>query len=211
MEANIGEEKKRGTEQCQFVKLKEAINGEAKVKLIRQRQVQENKQVPPIPQVIRKKVADVSSKDVEDWIKQVVSKKNSKVGERICPYAAKTLKTKAIQIVPGKSNLVDQICHGCNLFGSLALECIIIYIQYKITEKALSQICRKAHKLNTAYAVFYDHPDNNGLHKGVSFSFGKCPLIFVQPLKELKDAQSKLRRTSYYKSWGLRPNDDMFY
>jgi hypothetical protein len=162
-------------------------------------------------QHLKEKVADVSSKDVQDWIKQVVSKKNPKVGERICPYAEKTLKAKAIEIVPGKSNLVDQIHHCCSIFDALALECIIIYIQYKITEEALSKVCRKAHKLNPNYAVFYDHPDNNGKHKGVSFSFGKCPLIFVQPLKELKDAQSKLGRTSYYKHWGLNPNDSMFY
>ena len=156
-------------------------------------------------------VVRVSSKDVYEWIEQTVSKKNPKVGERICPYAEKTLKAKTIQIVPGKSNLVDQIFHCCNLFGSLALECVVIYIQYKISENKLARICGEGHEGNPNFAVLYDHPDNAGLHKGVSFSFGKCPLIFIQPLKELKDAQSKLGRTAYYKRWGLCPDDDMFY
>jgi hypothetical protein len=176
-------------------------------KSTRRKNKQKDKDVPLEPQALVR----VSSKDVEDWIEQVVSKKNPKVGERICPYAEKTLKAKAIQIVPGKSNLVDQIRHSCSIFSALALECVIIYIQYKISEKELARICAKGHQSNPNFAVLYDHPDNAGLHKGVSFSFGKCPLIFIQPLKELKDAQSKLRRTSYYKRWGLDSDNDMFY
>ena len=153
----------------------------------------------------------VSSKDVYDWIRTKISKTNPKIGKAICPFAKASLETKAIQVVPGKSNLVDQIDHCCNLFNSLALDIVIIYVQYTIKEKQLSKIVSKAHKKNSNYAIMYDHPDNDGLHQGVSFSFGKCPLIMIQSLSKLKDAQSKLRRTSYYQSWGLDPNDDMLY
>jgi len=176
-------------------------------KSTRRKNKQKDKDVPSEPRAIVR----VSSKDVYDWIEQIVSKKNPKVGERICPYAAKTVKAKTIQVMLGESDLVDQIRHCGNLFGSLALECVIIYIQYKISEKELARICAKGHQNNPNFAVLYDHPDNAGLHKGVSFSFGKCPLIFIQPLKELKDAQSKLRRTAYYRRWGLDGDNDMFY
>ena len=38
----------------------------------------------------------------------------------------------------------------------------------------------------------YDHPDNKGTHEGVSFSFKKAPLIFIQSLPKLKEAQKIL-------------------
>ena len=156
-------------------------------------------------------IANVSSKDVYDWIEHKISQADPKTGVAICPFAKKTIAEKKIQVVPGKSNLVDQIHHCCNLFDSLALDCVVIYVQYKITESQLQEICSQAHQNNSKYAILYDHPDNDGLHKGVSFSFGKCPLIMIQSLSQLKDAQSKLRRTAYYRIWGLDPDDGMFY
>ena len=153
----------------------------------------------------------VSSEDVYEWIRTRISKADPKVGKAICPFAKASLETKAIQVVPGKSNLVDQIDHCCNLFNSLALDIVVIYVQYTITEKTLSSICAKAHRKNKNYAIMYDHPENDGLHRGVSFSFGKCPLIMIQSLSKLKDAQSKLRRTDYYRAWGLDPDDGMLY
>ena len=156
-------------------------------------------------------IVRISSKDVYDWIREKISKTNPTVGKAICPFAKTSLKTKAIQVVPGKSNLVDQIDHCCNLFDSLALDCVVIYVQYKITEKQLSKICERAHKNNPNFAVLYDHPDNDGKHKGVSFSFGKCALIMIQKLEQLKQAQKKLQKTDWYRAWGLNPNDAMFY
>jgi hypothetical protein len=176
-------------------------------KPIKQKNKHKNRQKPSMPQAIVR----ISSKDVYDWIREKISKTNPTVGKAICPFAKTSLKTKAIQVVPGKSNLVDQIDHCCNLFDSLALDCVVIYVQYKITEKELSKICRKAYKQNSEFAILYDHPDNAGLHKGVSFSFGKAPLIMIQRLKQLKNAQRQLQKTDYYESWGLNPNDAMFY
>jgi hypothetical protein len=153
----------------------------------------------------------VSSKDVYDWIRGKVSKTDRKVGKAICPFAEASVKAKAIQVVPGKSNLVDQVNHCCSIFNIFALDIIIIYIQYPITEQQLAKVCEQSHKKNNRFAIMYDHPDNDGLHRGVSFSFQKAPLIFIQDLNKLKDAQSKLRRTSYYRSWRIDPNDSMFY
>jgi hypothetical protein len=153
----------------------------------------------------------VSSKDVYDWIRGKVSKTDRKVGKAICPFAEASVKAKAIQVVPGKSNLVDQVNHCCSIFNIFALDIIIIYIQYPITEQQLAKVCEQSHKKNNQFAIMYDHPDNDGLHRGVSFSFQKAPLIFIQDLNKLKDAQSKLRRTSYYRSWRIDPNDSMFY
>lgn len=159
----------------------------------------------------RQATGRVDSKQVYDWIEQKISKTDPKVGAAICPFAKKTLETKAIQVVPGKSDLVDQIDHCCAVFTGLALDIVVIYIQYTITEEKLSDLCAEAHERNPKFAIMYDHPDNDGLHKGVSFSFQKCPLVMIQDLSKLKNAQSKLRRTSYYRTWGLDDNDDMFY
>ena len=149
--------------------------------------------------------------EIERWIRDDIARKNPKTGISVCPYAAKTVETKAFHILRGKSDLVAQIGHCCDLIGVLGLDIVIIYIQYKITEKQLRRLCRQAHKNNSHYAIMYDHPENTGLHRGVSFSYQKTPLVMIQDLNTLKDAQSKLQRTAYYRTWGLDDCDDMFY
>lgn len=155
-------------------------------------------------------MADEENKII-DWIRTSIAEKNRQTDQAICPFAKKVLQDETIQIVPGKSDLVGQIDHCCSVFASLGLDIVVIYITDKIKESQLSKICAKAHKNNPNHAIMYDHPDNKGLHKGVSFSYQKCALIMIQDLNRLKDAQSKLRRTAYYRSWGLDHCDDMFY
>ena len=157
-----------------------------------------------------RKVA-VGSKDIEDWIRQVVAKTHKASGAAICPFAKRTLEDGKIQIVPAKVDVYDQIDHCCNLFNIFHLDIVILYFNHKITEKKLSDLCKKAHKKNNKFAILYDHPDNKGLHKGVSFSFQKAPLLFIQDLNKLKDAQSRLQKTNYYRDWGLDADSDMFY
>lgn len=153
----------------------------------------------------------VGSKDIEDWIRQVVIKTHKASKQPVCPFAKRTLQDRKIQIVPGKEDVLAQIDHCCALFNTLALDIVILYFNYKITERKLANICAKAHKRHPAFAVMFDHPDNDGPHKGVSFSFGKAPLLFIQDLRRLNDAQQQLRRTNYYNAWGLDPNGSMFY
>lgn len=153
----------------------------------------------------------VGSKDIEDWIGQVVAKTHKASGAAICPYAKRTLKDRKIQIIPAKVDLLAQVRHCCDLFNTLALDIVILYFNYKITDRKLSKMCEQAHQANPSYAVMYDHPDNSGKHKGVSFSYGKAPLMFIQDLSKLKNAQQQLRRTDYYTAWGLDPNNSMFY
>ena len=160
---------------------------------------------------MRQDTKKVSSADVYDWIGKVVAKKNAKTGKAICPFAKRTVQENKIQVVHGKSDLLGQINHCTSVFNIFNLDIIIIYVQYPITENKLSKICERAHENNPDYAVLFDHPDNNGLHKGVSFSFGKCPLIFIQNLHKLKKAQQQLKKTDWHKSWGIDPNDNMFY
>ena len=153
----------------------------------------------------------VGSKDIEKWIRQVVAKTHKASGAAICPFAKRTLEDRKIQITPAKVDVLDQIDLCCDLFNSLALDIVILYFTDQITERKLSDICKRAHKRNPDYAVMYDHPDNDGLHKGVQFSYQKAPLIFIQDLNKLKDAQSKLSKTDYYRVWGLDVDSDMFY
>ena len=153
----------------------------------------------------------VGSKDIEKWIGQVVAKKHKESGATICPFAKRTLEDRKIQITMAKEDVLSQINTCCDLFNSLNLDIVILYFNRQITERKLSNICKKAHKHNDKFAILYDHPDNDGKHKGVSFSFQKAPLIFIQDLNKLKDAQSRLQKTTYYRDWGLTVDSDMFY
>ena len=114
-------------------------------------------------------MADVG-KDIEKWIGQVVAKKHKESGATICPFAKKTLQDRKIQITMAKKDVLSQINHCCGLFNVFHLDIVILYLEQPITEKKLSNLCQKAHKQNPKFAIMYDHPENDGLHKGVSFS-----------------------------------------
>ena len=150
-------------------------------------------------------------KNIEKWIGQVVAKKHKASGATICPFAKKTLEDRKIQITVAKEDVLSQIGHCCSLFNIFHLDIVILYFTYKITEKKLAEVCRQAHKQNPKFAIMYDHPYNNKKIKGVQFSFQKAPLLFIQDLNELRDAQSRLQKTDYYRVWGLDGDSDMFY
>lgn len=149
-----------------------------------------------------RKVA-VGSKDIEDWIRQVVAKTHKASGAAICPFAKRTLEDGKIQIVPAKVDVYDQIDHCCNLFNIFHLDIVILYFNYEITEAKLAKVCKQAHQSHPDYAIMYDHPDNDGLHKGVSFSYGKAPLIMIQGMAKLKQAQEQLKKSGYYGKWDI--------
>ena len=157
------------------------------------------------------KKVDVGSKDIEKWIAGQVAKVHKETGTSICPFAKRVLQDKTIQITPAKDNVLDQVNQYCDLFSTFNLDIVIIFFNRKITERKLSDLCAKAHKKNPNHAILYDHPDNKGLHKGVQFSFQKAPLLFIQDLNKLRDAQSRLQKTDYYRVWGLDAHSDMFY
>lgn len=142
-------------------------------------------------------------KDIEKWIRQVVAKTHKASGATICPFAKRTLEDRKIQISPAKVDVLDQIDHCCGLFNIFHLDIVILYFTRKIAEPKLSKICEQAHKRNPEFAIMFDHPTNNGLHKGVSFSYGKAPLIMIQGLAKLKQAQQKLKKSGYYDKWDI--------
>ena len=152
----------------------------------------------------------VGSKDIEDWIRGQVAKKNKKTKQAICPFAKATLQNKKVAIVKSKDNLLAQINQLCDLFSVLHYDVIIIYFNVKISERRLDNICKKTHTKYRHLAVMYDHPFNDGKHKGVSFSFGKAPLIFIQSLPKIKQAQKLLKKTGYYKAWGLKDTNQFY-
>ena len=156
-----------------------------------------------------RKVA-VGSKDIEKWIGQVVAKKHKASGAAICPFAKKTLEDRKIQISMAKKDVPAQINHCCSLFNIFHLDIVILYFNHKITEPKLKNICKRAHQHNPEFAIMYDHPANNGLHKGVSFSYGKAPLIMIQGMAKLKQAQQKLKKSGYYEKWDI-DSFDQFY
>lgn len=153
----------------------------------------------------------VGSKDIEKWIRQVVAKTHKASGAAICPYAKRALEDRKIQIAVAKVDVLDQIDQCCDLFDCFNLDIVILYFDRKISEKQLAMLCRVGHDKNKEFAVLYDHPKNKGKHKGVSFSYGKAPLIMIQKLDKLKKAQGQLRKSGYYECWGLDPNSEMFY
>ena len=146
----------------------------------------------------------VGSNDVYDWIREKVAPINKKVGAPVCPFAEKSVKEQKVHVLPAKVDVLDQIAHCCGLFNVLSLDIVIYYFNYPITEKKMASICRRAHRNHPDYAVMYDHPDNKGLHKGVSFSFEKAPLLMVQKLDKLKQAQQRLKKSGYYRKWGIK-------
>jgi len=152
----------------------------------------------------------VGSKDVEDWIRQVVAKTHKASGAAICPFAERALKDRKVQVVPAKVDVLAQVAQCCDLFNSLALDVVVLYFNYEITERKLSGLCRQCNHLSPNFAVMYDHPDNDGKHKGVSFSFGKAPLLFIQDMGKLKKAQQTLKKTGYYKAWGIKDFTQFF-
>jgi hypothetical protein len=87
---------------------------------------------------------------------------------------------------------------------------VVLYIDYKISEQRLATICEQAHKNKLHMAVMYDHPDNKGLHRGVSFSYKRKPLVMIQPLDKLKDAQARLRRSGWYEAWGVEDLEQFY-
>ena len=153
----------------------------------------------------------VGSKDIEKWIAGRIAKVNKKTGKAICPFAKRVLQNNAIQISVAKDDVLDQVKHCCSLFDIFNLDIVILYFDRKISERQLKMLCRVGHDNNKEFAVMYDHPKNNGKHKGVSFSYGKAPLIFIQKLDKLKKAQRQLEKSGYYEAWGLTPNDAMFF
>lgn len=164
---------------------------------------------PWVVKTKKRKVVE-ESKQIEKWILQVVAKTHKESGATICPYAKRTVENKKIQISLAKKNVLDQIDICCSLFTVFGLDIVILYFNNKITEKNLSAVCKKAHKKNPNFAIMYDHPANDGLHKGVSFSYGRKPLVMIQDLAKLKRAQKHLKRTGYYDKWGL-DGLDQFY
>jgi len=154
-------------------------------------------------------VADVG-KDIEKWIGQVVAKKHKASGASICPFAKKTLQDQTIQITKAKVDLLEHIIHCCHMVPIFRLDIVVLYIDYKISEQRLATICEQAHKNKLHMAVMYDHPDNNGLHRGVSFSYKRKPLVMIQPMDRLKDAQSRLRRSGWYEAWGVEDLEQFY-
>jgi hypothetical protein len=118
----------------------------------------------------------ITSKDVYAWIEQAGGETDSNTGEAFCSYAKATVKTKTIQVVPGEFNLIHQINHCGSIFDALALQCVILYIQYKITESKLKQQCAQAQTLNPNYSIHYQYPHQDRPHV-----FQKAPLIFIKP------------------------------
>lgn len=161
---------------------------------------------------VAKKVAEEDSvQEILEWIRTKVATVDRKTKQAICPFAKKTLQTNKIHITEAKGDVLRHIVQCCDVFPIFDLDIIILYFNTAISEKRLSKICAEAHQQRQNYAILYDHPSNKGLIKGTQFSFQKKPLIMIQDLNKLKDAQSKLKRTAYYTAWGLSPSDDMFY
>jgi len=146
--------------------------------------------------------------DILKWVRTKIAKKHKKTGITPCPFASKALKDKNYQIIQAKDNLSEQVNHLCDVIDIFKLDIIILHIEYPITLKKIESVCRRAQKRKPDVAVLYDHPENDGLIKGMQFSYQKCPLIMIQPMEKLKAARRLLReKTDYYQKVG---NEDMF-
>lgn len=143
------------------------------------------------------------SKLIENWIRGQIARVNRTTKQPICPFAKKVLQDQSLQITKAKKDLLAHIIHCCHMVPIFNLDIVILWIDYPITEKRLEDICRQAHEDKLHMAIMYDHPSNDGLHQGVSFSYKRKPLVMIQPLDRLRRAQKQLRKTGWYSAWHI--------
>jgi len=170
--------------------------------------VEENHQWPKRKKIKSLVEEENRKKDIVKWISNVIGKKHKASGIAPCPFANKVIKDKTYEIIKAKTDLAKQVTHLCDIIDIFKLDIIIVYCDNTVIEKNLKKICNSIQKNKPHTAVMYDHPTNNGLVKGMQFSYQKCPLVMIQPMKKLKAAQKTLRKkTNWYQIVG---NEDMF-
>ena len=145
------------------------------------------------------------TKEVEDWINEVISKPNKIFGNLPpCPYARKAWKDKKVKVTYDRV-VSEQDYEKVN---SGELDLIMIIQQGANIDELYEFKHYLENTLGKDFVVLEDHPELKEEVGGMNLNFGK-PVLFVQNRKKLTEARKFLESTDYYKNFEKEYKDDI--
>mgnify|MGYP001174322765 FL=1 len=145
------------------------------------------------------------TKEVEDWINEVISKPNKIFGNLPpCPYARKAWKDKKVKVTYDKSVLMEDYAK----LNSGELDLIMIIQQDANVDELYELKDYLESNLGKDYVILEDHPELKEEVGGMNLNFGK-PVLFVQNRKKLTEARKFLETKDYYKNFDKEYKDDI--
>ena len=143
------------------------------------------------------------TKEVEDWINEVISKPNKIFGNLPpCPYARKAWKDKKVSV------LTDTFSHDYDKLETGELDVVLIVLEGATFETLLDEKKSLQKNLGKGVVILEDHPDQKEDVMGYGLNFGK-PVLFVQNRNKLKEAREYLETKDYYKNFDKEYKDDI--
>jgi len=145
------------------------------------------------------------TKEVEDWINEVISKPNKIFGNLPpCPYARKAWKDKKVKVTYDRV-VSEQDYEKVN---SGELDLIMIIQQGANIDELYEFKHYLENTLGKDFVVLEDHPELKEEVGGMNLNFGK-PVLFVQNRKKLTEARKFLETKDYYKNFDKEYKDDI--
>ena len=145
------------------------------------------------------------TKEVEDWINEVISKPNKIFGNLPpCPYARKAWKDKKVKVTYDKSVLMEDYAK----LNSGELDLIMIIQQDANVDELYELKDYLESNLGRDYVILEDHPELKEKVGDMNLNFGK-PVLFVQNRKKLTEARKFLETKDYYKNFDKEYKDDI--
>ena len=145
------------------------------------------------------------TKEVEDWINEVLSKPNKIFGNLPpCPYARKAWKDKKVKVTYDRV-VSEQDYEKVN---SGELDLIMIIQQGANIDELYEFKHYLENTLGKDFVVLEDHPELKEEVGGMNLNFGK-PVLFVQNRKKLTEARKFLETKDYYKNFDKEYKDDI--
>ena len=145
------------------------------------------------------------TKEVEDWINEVISKPNKIFGNLPpCPYARKAWKDKKVKVTYDRAVLIEDY----NKLKSGELDLIMIIQQGANIDELYEFKHYLEGNLGKDYVILEDHPELKEEVGGMNLNFGK-PVLFIQNRNKLTEARKFLESTNYYKNFDKEYKDDI--
>ena len=145
------------------------------------------------------------TKEVENWINEVLSKPNKIFGNLPpCPYARKAWKDKKVKVTYDRAVLMEDYAK----LKSGELDLIMIIQQDANVDELYELKDYLESNLGKDYVILEDHPELKEEVCGMNLNFGK-PVLFVQNRNKLTEARKFLETKDYYKNFDKEYKDDI--
>lgn len=153
-----------------------------------------------------KKAAEESK--ILHWILEHVARPQKKLdGLAICPFAKKAIVTQRYRINGCVRPLKRRLFAACESFDANNIDIHILYID-SISLPYHKKLTAEANERFPELAILYDNKENNGLIRGLQFSYQRKHLWMIQSRPQLQQYQKILRdKTNWYQ---LVKSDEMF-